>query len=292
MLGGKWASAHFEIMRGTLKQAEAYIQKSDTTDPNDPAIVSGGDRPSSQGDRTEMGAIVEGLKNGASESDLLGADAEQYVKHAFGIKRAIQVRDSTYHRLWKTQVFWFYGSTGTGKSKLAHEITSYLAYSKDPSNNWWCGYDNRNMPDIIIDDYRRDMCTFSSCLRLFDRYPLQLQIKGGHTNMCANRIFLTTPKCPYGTWENRSAEDINQLVRRITDIVVFKDGHPPYSTKYSRNFDISQHPFNKDETTNVDLTENMSVDNDEDHSPVIMDDDSPHTKRHKGVSSMAPNFNL
>lgn len=74
---------------------------------------------------------------------------------------------------------------------------------------------------MIIDDYRADFCKFSELLRLLDRYPYQIQIKGGTRNLLAKRIFITSPKCPLDIWENRTEEELGQLTRRITKITRF-----------------------------------------------------------------------
>uniref|UniRef100_UPI004048ADC4 RNA helicase domain-containing protein n=1 Tax=Polynucleobacter sp. TaxID=2029855 RepID=UPI004048ADC4 len=103
----------------------------------------------------------------------------------------------------------------------AHEL-SPKAYWKPPTTKWWDGYDGES--DIIIDDYRRDFCTFADLLRLLDRYPLQVEVKGGTINFNAKRIFITTPKSIENTWEGRTAEDIDQLKRRVTEEVMF--GYP------------------------------------------------------------------
>lgn len=274
-IGGTFAKAHIETMRGTLIQAEAYIQKSDTTDPSNREVVTGGDRPSSQGSRTEMEQVIEGLKSGKRESEILSIDPEQYIKYSTGIKRAIQVRDKDLKRTWKTEVYWLYGPTGTGKSKYAHEISNYLGYSKNPTHNWWDLYEGEE--DIIIDDYRTNMCTFSEILRLFDRYPLQLQVKGSSTNFRGKRIFITTPKHPYDTWVSRSSEDLEQLLRRITCVV---------------RFSMNKEPFDETNNCNFTLGNNVpQVDNDCESvvSPVHVDD-SPITKHRKTTGAFVESF--
>jgi hypothetical protein len=40
--------------------------------------------------------------------------------------------------------------------------------------------------------------------------------------MVAKRIFISTPKSPEDTWEGRTEEDLQQLLRRIETIIHFK----------------------------------------------------------------------
>jgi hypothetical protein len=72
--------------------------------------------------------------------------------------------------------------------------------------------------DVIIDDYRADFCKFHLLLNLLDRYPMQVQIKGGTLQFNAKNIYITCPQHPTVLWSNRTAEDIGQLLRRITVI--------------------------------------------------------------------------
>lgn len=118
-------------------------------------------------------------------------------------------------RQQKTEVHWYYGPTGTGKSREAYRIAEAASsyYVKDPTNKWWDGYDQQDV--VIIDDYRRDFATFATLLRLFDRYAMSVEYKGGTVQFNSRMIIVTSPKDPKSTWEGRSDEDIQQLMRRI-----------------------------------------------------------------------------
>lgn len=108
--------------------------------------------------------------------------------------------------------------TGTGKSRKAFEQYPQ-AYYKMPTTKWWDGYDRHEV--VVVDDYRTNMCTFGELLRLFDRYPLLVELKGGTVNFLAKTIVITTPKSPRETWEGRCEEDLQQLLRRIEHVVHF-----------------------------------------------------------------------
>lgn len=115
-------------------------------------------------------------------------------------------------------MYWYYGSTGTGKTRAASGADPD-AYWKNPAHKWWDGYQGEST--IIIDDYRADFCKFSELLRLFDRYPYQVEVKGGTRQFLARKIYVTTPKSPALTWESRTEEDLAQLLRRITEVKHF-----------------------------------------------------------------------
>ena len=84
---------------------------------------------------------------------------------------------------------------------------------------WWDGYSGQ--PFVIVDDYRRDLCTFSELLRLLDEYPYRVERKGSSCQFRATDIVITSPKHPRSTWEGRTSEEIGQLLRRIEHVGFF-----------------------------------------------------------------------
>jgi len=76
-----------------------------------------------------------------------------------------------------TQNEWWYGPTGTGKSRLAWEQYGDICYQK-MLNKWWDGYDNQ--PVVIIEEWSPKNEVTASALKIWaDRYPFTAQIKGG-----------------------------------------------------------------------------------------------------------------
>lgn len=120
-------------------------------------------------------------------------------------------------RNWKPEVLWFYGKSGTGKTRKAFDILED-PWVSDRSLKWWSGYDAHE--NVIIDDFRADFCTFHELLRILDRYPYTIEFKGGHRQLLAKRIIITSCYHPANVYSTR--EDIDQLLRRIDNIQEFK----------------------------------------------------------------------
>jgi RNA helicase len=97
----------------------------------------------------------------------------------------------------------------TGESREAAELAPDAYYKMD-SNHWWDGYEGED--DVIIDDFRADLCPFHELLRLFDRYPHRVQFKGGSREFNSKRIFVTCNKHPWEiyTKDGREREDLGQ----------------------------------------------------------------------------------
>lgn len=121
-------------------------------------------------------------------------------------------------RDWETQVFWFWGPPGSGKSRAAYEMSEDLfMVPSSPQLKWWDRYDSHE--DVLIDDFRADQCDFARFLKLIDRYEFQVECKGGFRQLRAKRIIVTSCVPPWNCWYTN--ENLDQLQRRITEIKSF-----------------------------------------------------------------------
>lgn len=130
----------------------------------------------------------------------------------------------------KPIVLWFFGPTGTGKTRTAVEIAEEAGkeywMSHGETLNWFDGYTGQEY--AIIDDFRRGMCKFNYLLRLLDRYTLAVPIKGGFTKWNPKVIIITCPVSAKESWqyfdkdgEIQDWDHIEQLIRRIDDEIEF-----------------------------------------------------------------------
>ncbi|QCD25284.1 replication-associated protein [Human lung-associated brisavirus AA] len=122
-------------------------------------------------------------------------------------------------------VIWFYGKTGTGKTRKTIEMAEELklkTWMSSDSLKWFDGYCNQEL--AIIDDLRKEILpNWAFLLRLLDRYALIVQIKGGFTRWNPKIIIITSPVEPHEcfSWFNRQGEQQawdseDQLLRRLT----------------------------------------------------------------------------
>jgi len=211
--------AHLEATKGSARDNYEYCTKVETRSPGTEPYTRG-DIPS-PGTRSDIEGLVAMAKDPTKrQRDLIDANGEVFLKHFKGFDRIRAV--TALPRDFATDVYWFYGGTGTGKSRLALELAPD-AYWK-PNDKWFDGYDPYAHDDVIIDDFRASFAPFSFVLRLFDRYPMSVEIKGGTTNFRARRIFVTTSKHPSETWLAPGEEKLDQLYRRLKVIVEFLPG--------------------------------------------------------------------
>lgn len=132
------------------------------------------------------------------------------------------------------KVIWYYGETGTGKTwKAYHECLKIgEPFIRSGSGRFFDGYDGQKC--VIFDDFREDDVPFNFLLRLLDRYPLRVEIKGGTAQWKAELIYITAPFKPEETFTKNSyygcKDNVKQLLRRlnvIEEIVKEEDPQTP-----------------------------------------------------------------
>lgn len=152
----------------------------------------------------------------------------------FEIRAAIQLRKMIEgrKRMWpswkKREVYWFYGATGTGKTRDAVNMMkakyqdSWKILGGD-LRTFMIGYEGE--PGVIFDDIRRGTMKFEYLLRILDGYPMVVNVKGTQVEWLAETIVITCPLKPeelYADPETRETWDhIDQLLRRIDEIREF-----------------------------------------------------------------------
>jgi len=101
------------------------------------------------------------------------------------------------------------GAPGTGKSRWAHETYPDL-YSK-PDGNWFDGYTGQKT--LLLDDFYGDLA-YPQLLKVCDRYPLNLPVKGGFIYAQYDTVIITSNRAPQHWYP---AHDVTALKRRITE---------------------------------------------------------------------------
>ncbi|QBL97861.1 replication-associated protein [Wastewater CRESS DNA virus 1] len=205
---------HLEPMRGTHKQASDYCKKDGDFDEY-------GTLPS-PGARTDLGATVQLLRDSKSISTVANQFPETFIRYSRGIRDFYFSSGLSGTRDFKTEVIVFVGPPGIGKSRLAREEADAIGrvYYK-PNGDWWDGYDNQDV--VIFDDFYGNY-PYHDLLKVCDRYPHQVPIKGGFANFTSKSIYFTSNKLPSRWYNYEKVGAKEALYRRFTRFEYFTTG--------------------------------------------------------------------
>lgn len=216
-------TAHWEVQRGTNQQAREYCQKLDTqiAPPKECGIFA-----DKAGARTDLNSYRDAIKLGKRKRDLMETHPMEMAKF-----------DRFYHlvrsshmpkRTTDLKVELYFGKAGTGKTRKAFEENEDL-YIVPLTNGslWFDGYDLHKQ--VLLDDFngKASKCALDYTLRLLDRYPAQVPIKGSHTWWLPDKVMITSNIHPR-QWYNftKREEHWAALKRRIHKVYVFMGDEP------------------------------------------------------------------
>lgn len=206
--------AHLEIARGSPEQNIQYCSKEETRIQGPYTYGT----PITQGKRSDLSAFAISIKDGMTDINLL----EQYTNQYFRFHRVIdRIRlMSRAKRTWEMAVKCIWGPSGFGKTRLANteagEDVFYLSKGDSTQSIWWDGYNGEQ--SIIIDDFY-GWLPWTFILRLLDRYPFNVQFKGGSMPFTSKKIFITSNQEPRTWYKNVPNDDYTPLLRRINETI-------------------------------------------------------------------------
>lgn len=211
-------------------------------------------KPPSQGARNDLKKLVDECE--ASIEKIMETDLNTYARYRNGlldycqyVNRSKQVLTRINGRMEDkkcveadekfkgAEVYWFYGPTGTGKSRTVKEmLRDYITEGKCTpatisivdeitlSSGFFNGPIAEKSDVLWIDDFRGSDMKFNTLLKLFDGRTIN--VKGKQIFVNAKYIFITSAMSPYECYPNLAENDrIDQLIRRINHLQYFHEGY-------------------------------------------------------------------
>lgn len=214
-------SARFQRIKGLLPRAHIEAQKG--------SIHQAADYCKKDGDFKEWGELPERKRDGkerwrfiidrAERGDLAGIKDEYPGEYIRYYDRLRSLRQRKPEILPTLENEWWWGPTGTGKSRRIWEL--YPEHYGKQLNKWWCGYNDEDT--VVIEEWAPKNEMTSSNLKIWaDRYPFNAEVKGGQLRRIRpKRVIITSNYSMDQCFEK--TEDLEPLKRR------FKAVHFPKS---------------------------------------------------------------
>lgn len=207
---------HIEHARGTDAEAADYCKK-------DGEFREIGELPvSHRGMRSDLIAVQASIDAGQTLGEVAASHFGTYIRYHRGLDRYVSLR--AIQRSWRTQVVYFWGPPGTGKTRTAYDEANRLCggsvvFLSDPTLQWFDGWCS-NTKGAILDDFD-GRPGLPLLLRLFDRYPMRVPIKGSFLEWNPRIVWITS-NYSLEHWYGAQGTHYEALLRRIDEIRYFE----------------------------------------------------------------------
>lgn len=231
--------AYTDVQRGSNRQAYDYARKSATRhggpwefgqcpDLDAPTGRALSGLPSNDGP-TGWDTVRERILSGDRPMGLLrdGRIRSNGIWQLANILWIDELRRATEQR-GTCDITVFTGPTGTGKSSAIWNLVTTegnhaFNWVLTADTKWWDGYNME--PVVIMDDFEGEkQVHFRRLLNIWDRYPTEVEIKGGFRPLKANKFYVSS-NLPPSSWYPGQA-DLTPLYRRITSWLRWASGSP------------------------------------------------------------------
>lgn len=214
--------AHWEAARGDSASNLLYCTKEDGRQDGPWRIGELLD----QGDRSDWQRLKDDLDQGLDEPEIATKHFRLWISHRSGINAyRTLVRPQ---RDWHTDLIVVCGPTGTGKSRGIAELCPGAFWA--PGDGWWDNYAGERV--VVLDEFAGTI-PFRFLLKLADRYPLQLPVKGGFVPCQAHCVIITSNLMP-NEWYSAERNTLPALYRRITLFIWMGEGDDKYVQRQYR----------------------------------------------------------
>lgn len=210
--------ANSDAMRDYCRKDETHDSKIRYEYGEYQSVSAGNKKKSSAGGKATQAKwkqFHEAVKADPNIGRLAGQFPEFVYRYSNGVKTVINSIQSVSKRTQKTCVHVFYGPPGVGKTQKAHELGGPNAYFQESQNGmWWCNYDGKST--VILDDFHGNI-KFDYFKKLTDKYPMQVEVKGGMVNFNPSCLIVTSNKHPSEWWKPDvlGSHGLAALFRRI-----------------------------------------------------------------------------
>lgn len=193
---------HAELSRSA--SANSYVWKEDTRIEGTQFEL--GARPFQRNSQEHWDEIRDKAKSGNLEE----IPSQVFVTHYGSLSKI--ARDYMRPNAIERTVCVYWGPSGVGKSRRAWNEAGLDAFPKDPNTKFWDGY--RGHENVVIDEFR-GLINISHVLRWFDRYPVNVETKGGGTVLKAKSVWITSNLSPREWYPELDDVTMNALLRRL-----------------------------------------------------------------------------
>jgi len=113
------------------------------------------------------------------------------------------------------KILW--GPTGTGKTRSVYDFHDHDSVYKHDGGDWFDGYQGQEV--VLFDDFSGSDFKLTYLLKLCDRYPMRVPVKGDFVHFRPKVIYFTSNVDPDEWYKNAISEHRAAFFRRVSEII-------------------------------------------------------------------------
>lgn len=206
---------HLESAKGTPTQASEYCKK-------DGDFKEFGTLPQrQQGKRSDLATIARKINDGSTLRKISQEHPGSFMRYGGGITRYRHLHRSLQPR--QPEIWVFHGVTGSGKTSRVWNFVDIDQLWVHPGGKWFDGFDDQSA--VLLDDYDGSWFKISYLLKLLDRYPFPVPVKGGFVYWQPKTIYITSNLHPEEWYPHAIQRHRDALMRRLTQFGTIQECH-------------------------------------------------------------------
>jgi len=199
---------HIELARGTPQEASAYCKK-------DGDFEEAGSLPLGRGERSDLDSLARSIAGGASLREIQETFGGAYLRYRRAVRDEIAERVPPRDFQPTIKILW--GPTGTGKTRSVYDFHNIEKIYKHDGGDWFDGYDGHDV--VLFDDYSGSDFKLTYLLKLCDRYPMRVPVKGSFVQFRPRVIYFTSNLDPAEWYLNAKQVHRDAFFRRVSEII-------------------------------------------------------------------------
>lgn len=229
-LKAQWANVEMKNA-DAVEDMIAYCTKEDTRAEGAEPFIIGKMPEKQQGKRNDLLKVHENIQQGMSLFQIANANPTSILRYTNNIRtvHSMFMAQRAQTCIRNVQVIVLIGPPGVGKTEFVYRkngmANCYSLSTKSGQTVWWDNYEGQKC--IILDDFYGTGLHWQEFLRLLDKYPLQLQVKGSTTWAQFTKVYITSNRdwfqwYPGQIKGSQWKSQIGALYRRFSKILTFK----------------------------------------------------------------------
>lgn len=170
------------------------------------------------GARSDLDALFTDLRAGMTINEISVEHFGAFMRYNRSIVSFMNINASP--RDFLSEVVCLWGKTGVGKTRSVWDFHDKNDIYVHPGGRWFDGYTGQTV--ALFDDFGGSEFKLSYLLKLLDRYPMRVPIKGSFAEWRPRTIYLTSNHAPCEWYPNAKPNHVEALMRRISRCVEMK----------------------------------------------------------------------